>query len=445
MEDWGEKNLSAVMEYPMDFEQYIEKRLKEIDDLDERRFAKAVLWDGLGKIMHCMERKYQALEKRIYEETKAPVKCYEIVSTIIRKRDYDPTNDTLFPVCQEDLNEEKVWPGAENEIYVGTIFLKADGKTAGRFENAGEFHGAYEEGSAQKEVFHVRRTQRYRERIEQLYHAFLDNHIPWETMHTGYLDKFYDVFMVCDGQYNTTKEPIQAEVDYGEYGEFIQHGIMPLWNIEQISFDSTDFMLPCIDGIYYEHEFKVRDAYPDDGYLVVSNVNILEIRHEEGKILMKSKEETFEDWQALRIVQKQTENSLDYTAPLLSNHKKDSYFRRISNEIPVQRLTKADLFRRVEELDIGEYVELTGYRICDSVGDYPKEEGMDWFVEDGIFSMESRRVLVLEFTEKKRGHYLNDSMVRFAVSRIQLEVGEYRCVGLVMVDTAIDENAYYSV
>lgn len=430
MEDWAEKNLSAVMEYPMDFEQYIEKRLKEIDDLDERRFAKAVLWDGLGKIMHCMERKYQALEKRVYEETKATVKCYETVSTIIQKRDYDPTNDTLFPVCQDDLNEEKVWAGAENEIYVGTIFLKADGKTARRFENAAHFHGVCGVESARETVFHVRRAQRYRERIELLYHAFLDNHIPWETMHTGYLDKFYDVFMICDGENDTIKEPIQAEVDYGEYGEFIQYGIMPLWNIEQISFDSTDFMLPCIDGIYYEHEFRVGGADSDDGYLVVSNVNILEIRHEEGKILMKSKEETFEDWKALRIVQRQTENSLGYTAPLLSNHKKDSYFRRISNETPARLLTKADLFRRVAELDIGEYVELSGYRICDSIGDYPKEEVMDWFVEEGIFPMESRRVLVLEFVEKKQGQYLNDSMVQFAVSRIQLEMGEYRCVGI---------------
>ena len=89
------------MEYPTDFERYIENRLKEIDDLDERRFAKAVLWDGLGKIMHRMEEeKYQA----------------------------HPTNNTLFPVCPEDLNKEKVWPGEENEIYVGTLFLKADEK-----------------------------------------------------------------------------------------------------------------------------------------------------------------------------------------------------------------------------------------------------------------------------------------------------------------------------
>lgn len=432
MRDRVEKNLSAVMEYPLNFERYIEMRLKEIDDLDERRQAKEVLWDGLGKIIHCMEKKYQELERRVYKETEVPVGCYEVISTIIRKEDYDPTNETLFPVCLEDLQEEtEGWEIAENGIYIGTIFLKADEKTARKFENAGDFSGTYGEESVRKAIFHVRRAQRYRDRVELLYHAFRDNHVSWETVHSGYLDKFYDVFMESIGQLDMLAELACIKVNYGEYGEFIRQDIIPLWNVEQISFDSTDFMLPCIDGIYYEHEFDIRDADPKDGYLVVANIDILEIRHEEGKILMKTKEETFEDWQALRIVQKQTEKSLDYIAPLLSNHRKDSYFRRISGETPARLLTKADLFRRVAELDIGEYIEMTGYKLCNNVADYPKEEGMDWFVEDGLFPMESRRVLVLEFAEKSSGHYLNDSMVRFAVSRIQLEVEEYRCVGVI--------------
>ena len=75
-------------------------------------------------------------------------------------------------------------------------------------------------------------------------------------------------------------EPICAMVDYREYGEFVRQDIIPLWNIEQISFDSRDFMMPCIDGIYYEHEFSIKDAESGDGYLVVSNSDILEIRHE---------------------------------------------------------------------------------------------------------------------------------------------------------------------
>ena len=39
-----------LFEYPFDFEAYIQERMKEIDDWDERRFAKTVLLDGLLRV-----------------------------------------------------------------------------------------------------------------------------------------------------------------------------------------------------------------------------------------------------------------------------------------------------------------------------------------------------------------------------------------------------------
>ena len=47
--------------------------------------------------------------------------------------------------------------------------------------------------------------------------------------------------------------------------------------------------------------------------------------------------------------------------------------------------------------------------------------------------------MVLWFTEKKQGRYLNDSMVWLAVSQIQLEAGR---IGVgIMANSGIDENA----
>ena len=48
MATWQEENLSAILEYPFDFDRYIAEQLREIDDLDERIFAKKVLMEGLG-------------------------------------------------------------------------------------------------------------------------------------------------------------------------------------------------------------------------------------------------------------------------------------------------------------------------------------------------------------------------------------------------------------
>lgn len=94
-------------------------------------------------------------------------------------------------------------------------------------------------------------------------------------------------------------------------------------------------------------------------------------------------------------------------------------------------MTKMDLFRRIMELDIREFIEVEEYEIREERGDVPKAEGMNWFVQDEVFPMESRRVLFLIFREKQPGHYLNDSMVRFVVSQLQLEISEYCCVGVI--------------
>lgn len=44
--------------------------------------------------------------------------------------------------------------------------------------------------------------------------------------------------------------------------------------------------------------------------------------------------------------------------------------------------------------------------------------------------MGSRRKLVLKFREKNKGNYLNDSMMRYVISQMQTEIGEYQCVGV---------------
>ena len=38
-------------------------------------------------------------------------------------------------------------------------------------------------------------SKRYQEAVETLYKVFQDNRIPWQTVHTGYLDKFCDIYL----------------------------------------------------------------------------------------------------------------------------------------------------------------------------------------------------------------------------------------------------------
>lgn len=435
MENWKDNHLSAILEYPFDFERYIEERLREISDLDERQYAKKVLAEGLGKLIHCTESRYRQLEKRVYEELEIGANQYETVMTVVKRGHYDPTNQTLYPVVEEDLKEEILAEqfSDEKQIWIGTIFLKASEQGRRKFEQVQSFTGTLEQiGGKQETRFYIQQAKRYRDIMERLYQVFQSNHVPWETINTAYLDKFYDVYIRSEeiekGENSISLD--KAKIVFGEFGEYVCYGLIPLWNMEWVKFDSGDFMLPSINDIYYEHEFSLENQSEGDGYLIEANEDILEIRHEKNKIVMKSQKETFESWRALHVIQKETLRSLDYDAPLMTNHKKDSFIRRLAENSRVQLMTKTDLFRRIMELDIRDYIEVTGYEICINVKDYPSEEGMNWFVRDELFPMESRKVLLLKFKEKEPGHYLSESMVRFVISQIQLEISEYRCVGV---------------
>lgn len=437
MDAWKDNNLSAILEYPFDFERYIEERLREIDDLDERWYAKKVLVEGLSKVIRCMEAKYRLLERRVYEELEIADNQYETVMTIVKRDHYDPTNGTLRPVEEFDLEEEKLVEILSNEkqVWIGTIFLESGEDGRKEFEKFRYFTGTIGKNGENLEVdFYIQPAKRYQNTMERLYQVFQNNHIPWETINTAYLNKFYDIFINPEALEKGIQNNIleNAEIAFGKFEKLIHHGLIPLWNLDWMKFDSTDFMLPSINDIYYEHEFTLQDKEEGDGYLIETNEDILEIRHEKNKIVIKSQKETFENWKALHIIQQETIRSLDYNAPLVTNHKKDSFIRRFAENSCVQLMTKTDLFRRIMELDIQDYIEVVGYEICENAGGYQNTEGMNWFVRDELFPMESRKVLLLKFRAKEPGHYLNDSMVQFVISQMQLEISEYRCIGVMV-------------
>lgn len=428
MERWNENPFSVVKEYPFDFEQYIEERLREISDLDERRYAKKVLLEGMGKAIRLSEARYQELEQRILEEVERDSNTYETAMTVIQKTDYDPTNETLFPVCDEDRKEKEQQKilSSDGMIWLGSIFLRGTEEEIRELAQAGPLKGAIVSGGREKMVsIFVNPARRYREAIEKLYQMFLDNDVPWETMNTAYLDRFFDVFVGEDSNVDSLEE---VEIDFGHFTDKVQYNRMPLWNLKSQTFNSMDFMEPGIDGIYYEHQLLLKEDMTQDGYLIQKNADILEIRHEPGKIVLKSDKENYENWKAVCFVQKETVRSLHYSEPFLTNRKKESFVRRFAGRMGRRLMTKADLFRRIRELDIGVYLDVEDCRIQDRMEEYPDTGSMNWFLQDEVFPMDSRRILLISF-KARSADYLNESMVRFAVSQLQTEISEYRLAG----------------
>lgn len=427
-----------LFEYPFEFREYIEHRLLEFDDLEERRFAKAILRDGLLRIIDETEKKYSALEKRVYDEIACDASRCVIRTTIVRRRYFDAASADWFPVADGAarpflVSGGELWAAAARgePIDLTHVYIEApDAKCAELLDGRAEFSGYLQTDRGEVAArFCLRKSGIYREKISELYDLFLANRIPWTTLNTAYIDKCFALTLLrLEDEAPEEAEWTGLNVDYGAYGSIVAEDILPLWNIQTIQFDGTPFPIPCVDGVNYEHVFPLREFGAEYGYLIAPRAQIADIRHEAGQLIVVTNRETFTGWRALKIAARPFSLPVGYDAPVLSNAAGGSFIRSYLQETGAALKTKADLYRRVRELDIGAFLRFQGFELLDTAPEETALEDMNWFIQDELFDRRSRRILLLIFDALAPDHYLNDAMARFAASSIQYLESEYRCV-----------------
>lgn len=407
-------------EKTFDYRNYIQSRLKEIDDLDERREARDLLLDSLAHIFEWTEAKYAELEQRVQDELKLPWQYYNVFMTIIKRGDYDAINPFWHPVCVEDVR-----PASKKEY--STVFLMADEVCCREFLAQGTVEGV-DESDGHHIRFRIRTCERYGQRMKTLYYLFAGNHIPWQTVHMGYAERFFDLVPeedVLDGK--------TIRFLWGEWEKYVHEDMILLWNIERFMMQSQEYRHPCLDEVVYEHIYYFGSGRDEmDGYLVETNDDILSVRFEENKILIKTQQETLEDVFLYRLYQGGQGSSYGYRFPVLSNCKKDNLAARYLQETGNFIQTPMELYRKIEELSAGYPVRVTGYEITDHVEGAVIEGDMNRDIGVQVFSNDKRKILLFRFHREAvtQDAYLYESQIRYILSQLQLEFLEYRCMGV---------------
>lgn len=409
-----------------DYETYIQRRLKEINDLDERKYARELLLDGLGRIFKHTEEKYGALEQRILRELDVPFQRFHVYMTIIEKKDYDPINSFWFPVCEEDVKK-----GGRQEYK--TFYLMAAEKERQAFFRQGIIEGIEEE-SGRRIQFQIRKAFRYEQAVKKLYALFAGNHIPWQAIHMGHLERFFELAPI-GGQAQDSNVGLQ----WGKWEAFVKAEMLPLWNIEKEAVNSREFRVPCIDDIYYEHIFYLPDEkMEEDGYLAQAEGDILSIRYEKNSILLKTKQDSLKNASICRLHQGKPAVSFGYRYPVLTNERKDNLAGRYLCQTGHFLQTPMELHRKVEEMSGGYRIELLAYEITDraeneETGKYMLAGDMNGFAGEQVFTGDKRSRLLFKFQQE--GHqedYLYESQIRYILTRLQMEFMEYKCVGVLV-------------
>ncbi len=329
-------------EKTFDYENYIQEQLRRIDDLDERRFARELLMEGLG---------------------------------------------------------------------MGTL--------TGVSKSTGE-----------SMRFQIRRSDKYRQNMDRLYRLFTGNHVPWQTVHMGHVERFFDLVPETEtGEVAGTDWMIQDE----KWNTCIKRGMMLLWNIRQSAVRSREFRVPCRDEVFYEHVFYLpQEREAEEGYLVDAAEAILSVRYEKNRIVLRTKAESLEDITIYGLCQREPEKSAGYRFPVLSNRRKDNLSARYSQQTGNFIQTPLELSRKVEEMADGYRIRLLGYEILDRAEEDFLEGDMNSFTGVRMFTDDKRKILLFRIGAEARQQedYLYESQIRYILSQLQLEFLEYRCMGV---------------
>ena len=123
----------GIFESDFDIENYVQRRIPEIENLEERDLFKAILSGSTISLYNHIKNEYSALEQRIFDETPKALRMPDLFFCVIDKKNYDMTDLNMFPIFPEDLREKKVNAaemihavGNNKEFYLYTCMIKAD-------------------------------------------------------------------------------------------------------------------------------------------------------------------------------------------------------------------------------------------------------------------------------------------------------------------------------
>jgi hypothetical protein len=419
----------------------IYEKLNNIENLEDRLILKKILSGVFMSLEEYTENRFNDLEERVFNEIEDIKGKYNVFSTIAKREELDPTNEFLYPILKEDMEEsiykvEEVLNSLrENQpMTMFKVFLKCDYLMVKDILSSKKtFKGIIETNKNTYEAyFSLKENKEYIKKLDELYKMFINNNIPWTTINNPYIYKITNVVLIkCKEDIGEDENINKISIDFEEYKEFIEYDIVPLWNIKEISLKSLGFPMPCEDKINYEHMISIEKERGNHGYLVnYEGNNIQYVKFMKDSIVICSLEEEGRKWDVYKIISKNTSSIDIYNYELMSNEVDSSFIGKLSLNNKCNVKTKAELERIIKSFKISEYLEFKHLELNEEKEDKTSESyNMNEFILDEIRDGDRGKVLALYFRAKDNNFYLNRDILSFLVSEIQLFYPEYHCEG----------------
>ena len=420
-----------------DLQDYIHKRSMDIQDLKERALYRQVTNTMMVSLFQYLTEEQNKLEQHILSEVQNRESDFPIYIGIVNSRFYDASDGFLTPICSEDINQDHPMVSecldTKEPVPVERVFLRQNTQETLRFEQDGSvYHGTVtvEKGTFTA-TFSIKRSQRYLNKIEHLYHIFHANHIPWSTVCAAYLYKMFDIYLSdAEGMDQYIGEKILAvSVDFGTYDPFLQRGMLPLWNLKNIKVSTSMYPSPCVDHIHYEHRIFAHRLTPDCNYLVANLDRVLQnVRLVDGDMLITCQEKGPANWELIQV--NPESRKLRYEYQPLVNQPAASFASNLSSLYQQGVKTRGELRRVILSFGYDSVVSFQNVELGIPENKIPETYDMDQFITDELRKREKQETMILHFTAADPGNFLNMDIMSFLVTKAQKLFPEYHCVGV---------------
>ncbi len=405
-------------------ETFIEKRLLEIENLDDRKETREVLTQIFKELYKYTEERFQNMEQNIADEIKKQEEEYTIYTGISSKSTFDITEGNMFPIVESDL-EENVISIKElrdslkggNELKAFTVFFELDYKEIRKLVSERRCFGGYicTENGEYPVTACIRIADRYQKVIRELFKIVIQNGISWKTMCMAYINKFFDVYLmtadVPEDEYIS-----KIEIDFQEYAQAVRYHYFPTWNIEKIYAISEVKKVASIDVVQYQH-YLSKKYIKDEFCLIADTKNMLSRINKDEGILITTDVADVQKWEVLVLKNKAKQLS-EY--PILGNQTEG----RKGNP----SRTKGDIFKVVKAMGYEERLELRDIIFPQEYKAFGVVYDMNYGIAQEYRHNSDLQPMVLQF-EKKKEDFLQTDILSYLISGVQRYYPEYICYG----------------
>lgn len=420
--------------------EYWRERLSKIEDLEERRLLRGVLFTAFENLEDYTTTQLEAIKQRVFEENKNESQQIDIYTKTVPINEYDKINDFLYPMNNDDLKElpfdatviTSTMEEGEQPI-LGKLYFELDYLELQKIIKTlpdRKFQGVLKTNKEDYEIkISLAPYDGYSKQVERLYELHLENNIPWRTLLNPSIYKFMEMRLETEIAFKNHEKIEEIMIDLEELDEHKQINQLPLWNIKTKPFHNQGFSMPAGDEINYEHTLVFEEEKRKLSYLIDANTTeneIINTRMEENRLVLTTPKDSISNWQLWMII---TPLESDLTTPnLTSNAKLESFIDNFANRTGRVVRTLGEIYRIAHSFAYIDNLKLSDIKINDQNKEQYETYELNPFLKDEIRANDHKKIMKLEFTAENKTPFTRD-MMSFITSEIALYFPEYKCVG----------------